>query len=253
MRRFLPLVLLAASAASAQQISNLESARPVTMEDATPLPPGTYSLSADYGYARRLDRVDYAGPAFSLVGGLVPGIELGAESRLLTNPNLNARRGIGSGDLDVHVLAGIRKESAGGPALAFRADAILGTGFASHGTNISAEGILTRSFDSVRVHASVGTLYIGSTREAQRRNQVFGVLGIDLPAFGTWKTDTLAMGDVVVRQSVLTGGKVSVGVELGIRHRIGMQTLFYAGMSSEVAGERDRVQYRGLLGLTHFF
>jgi hypothetical protein len=32
-----------------------------------------------------------------------------------------------------------------------------------------------------------------------------------------------------------------------------MQTIFYAGMLSEVAGERTRIRYRGLLGVSHSF
>jgi hypothetical protein len=247
------VAVLGAASAGAQEISNLESGRPVTMEDATPLAPGSLSFSADYAYARRLDNVDYAGPAFSLAGGVVAGLELGAETRLLTNPRLNASRGIGSGDLDIHLLGAVRTESGGAPALAVRVDTFLPTGFASHGTNLSGEVIATRSFDSFRLHAALGNLYVGSTRPSQRRNEVYGILGFDVPAFGPWRTDTVAMADVVVRQSVLTGGNVSVGVELGLRHRIGMHTLFYAGMSSEVAGEPDRVRYRGVLGLTHFF
>ena len=253
MKRALAVFVLAAAPAAAQQISNLESGRPVTMEDAVPLDAGTYSFSADYAYARRLDNVDYAGPAFALVGGVLPGVEIGADTRLLTNPRLNARRGIGSGDLDVHALASVHAESAAAPAIGVRADAFLPTGFASHGTNVSAEALATRSFESFRVHAAIGDVYFGSPREAQRRNQVYGYLGFDTPAFGSWKTDTLAMADVVVRQSVLTGGKVSVGIELGLRHRIGVQTFFEAGLMSEVAGERDRVRYRGLLGVTHTF
>jgi hypothetical protein len=247
------LVALAAAQAGAQEISNLESGRPVVMEDATPIATGRFSASADYAYARRLDNVDYAGPAFSLVAGVAHGFEFGAESRLLTNPRLNARRGIGSGDLDVHGLGQIVRESEKSPAIAVRGDVFLGTGFASHGTNASAEALLTTSFDAFRLNGGVGSLYVGSPRQDQRRNQLFAVVGIDTPAFGKWKTDTLAMADVIVRQSVLTGGKLSVGVELGLRHRIGLQTLFYAGMSSEVAGEPDRLRYRGLLGLTHAF
>ena len=247
------LAVLGAVPAGAQEISNLESGRPVTMEDATPLAPGSLSFSADYGYARRLDNVDYAGPAFSLAGGVFAGLELGAETRLLTNPRLNARRGIGSGDLDIHLLGAVRQESGGAPALAVRVDTFLPTGFASHGTNLSGEVIATRSFDSFRLHATLGNIYVGSTRPSQRRNEVYGTLGFDVPAFGPWRTDTVAMADVVVRQSVLTGGNVSVGVELGLRHRVGMHTLFYAGLTSEVAGEPDRIRYRGILGLTHFF
>jgi hypothetical protein len=239
--------------AAAQEISNLEAARPVAMEDAAPLEKGTWSASADYAYARRLDNVDYAGPALSLAAGVLRGLEIGADTRLLTNPTMNASRGIGSGDLDVHTLAAFNRESADGPALAFRADALLATGFASHGTNVSAELIATRSFESFRLHATVGNLYVGSTRPEERRNRVYGIVGFDARPFGSWRTDTLAMADVVVRQSVLTGGSVSVGLELGLRHRLGLQTLFYAGIGGEVAGDPDRVRYRGLLGLTHTF
>ncbi|HET7451410.1 MAG TPA: hypothetical protein VFL12_01595 [Thermoanaerobaculia bacterium] len=247
-------VLAVASApAAAQEISNLEAARPVTMEDATPIERGTYSASADYAYARRLDNVDYAGPAFSFVAGALTGVEIGADTRLLTNPRLNASRGNGSGDLDVHALAALRGETSGGPALAVRGDAILATGFASHGTNVSAELIGTHSFEGFRLNAAMGDLYVGSTRPEQRRNRVFGWIGFDARPFGPWRTDTLAMVDVVVRQSIATGGRVSVGPELGIRHRIGLRTLFYAGMGFEVAGERNRVRYSGLLGLTHIF
>ncbi len=239
--------------AAAQEISNLEAARPVAMEDATPLDRGTWSASADYAYARRLDNVDYAGPALSLEAGVLRGVEIGGETRLLTNPTMNAARGIGSGDLDLHALAALHTETAGGPALAVRADGILATGFASHGTNVSAELIATRSFESFRLHATGGVLYVGSTRPEERRNRVYGVFGFDARPSGPWRTDTLAMADVVVRQSVLTGGKVSVGLELGLRHRIGLQTMFYAGLGSEVAGDPDRIRYRGLLGLTHTF
>jgi len=239
--------------AAAQEISNLEAARPVAMEDAAPLERGTYSASADYAYARRLDNVDYAGPAFSLAAGALNGFEIGAETRLLTNPTMNAARGIGSGDLDVHALAALRAESADGPALALRGDAILATGFASHGTNVSAELIATRSFASFRLHGTAGALYVGSTRPEERRNRLYALVGFDARPFGPWRTDTIAMADVIVRQSVTTGGKVSVGLELGLRHRTGLQTMFYAGMGSEVAGDRDRIRYRGLLGFTHTF
>ncbi len=244
---------LPARPAAAQEISNLESARPITMEDAVPVELGTYSASADYAYARRLDRVDYAGPAFSILAGALPRVEIGAESRLLTNPRLNARRGIGSGDLDVHVLGALHRESASAPAVAIRADAILATGFASHGTNLVGELLATRSFATFRLHGSAGALYVGSTRTGQRRSQFFAVAGADVRPFGPWRTDTIAMADVVIRQSVTSGGKLSVGIELGFKQRVGFHTVFYAGMSSEVAGDRDRLWYRGVLGLTHAF
>jgi hypothetical protein len=223
------------------------------MEDATPVAPGTYSGSSDYAYAKRLDGVDYAGPALALVYGLPARLELGGETRLLTNPRLNARRGIGSGDLDVHLMGELATENGSLPAVAVRFDAILATGFASHGTNLVPELLVTKSFETFRLHANLGGEYIGSTRVDERRNRLFAVVGFDSAPGGGWNTDTLGMMDVYVRQSVTEGGKTIVGVELGVKRRIGMQSVFYAGLLSEVAGDRQRIRYRGLLGLGHWF
>ncbi|MGH9442794.1 MAG: hypothetical protein ACRD16_11030 [Thermoanaerobaculia bacterium] len=246
-------VAMAPGAGLAQEISNLEAGRPVTLEDPVPVSPGSYSGSFDYAYAVRYDHVDYAGPGFSLVYGFAPGFEIGGETRLLTNPRLNSRRGIGSGDLDLHVLGEVVGESEGRPGIALRLDALLATGFASHGTNFVPELLLSKSFDTFRIFGNFSSTYIGSTRPGERRNRVSAVVGIAAPPGGGWNTDTLALVDVYARQSVEADGKTTVGAELGVKRRIGMQTIFYAGMLSEVAGERTRIRYRGLLGLTHSF
>lgn len=250
---FLLLAVLSAAGARAQEVSNLEGGRPITIEDSVPISPGTYSGSFDYAYAVRLDRVDYAGPALALVYGFAPNFEIGGETRLLTNPRLNARRGIGSGDLDLHVLAQVATETAGRPGIGVRFDALLATGFASHGTNFVPELLLSKSFDGFRIHGNFGSMYIGSTRPEERRNRLYAAIGFDSPPGGGWNTDTLGMMDAYVRQSVETGGKTTVGVEIGVKRRIGMQSVFYAGMLSEVAGERTRIRYRGLLGVSHSF
>jgi len=63
----------------------------------------------------------------------------------------------------------------------------------------------------------------------------------------------MGVADVVVRQSVLTDGKVSMGLEIGVKRRVGIQTIFFAGLGTEILGERDRARYRGLLGFSHAF
>lgn len=244
---------LAGGIARGQSISNLEAGRPVTVEDSVPIARGAFSASADYAYARRLDDVEYAGPLFALVYGAYQNLELGAESRLLTNPRLNARRGIGSGDLDLHALGAVSTETATRPSIGLRADVILPTGVASHGTNWSAEVLATKSFEGARLHGNFGNLYVGDTRPGARRNRLFAAVGVDFTPFGAWDTDTVGLADVVVRQSLETGGKISLGLELGLRRRVGMQTIFYAGMATETAGDPDRIRYRGLLGLSHAF
>jgi hypothetical protein len=250
---FLAAALSLASDARAQDISNLEGGRPITIEDPVPVSPGTYSGSFDYAYAVRLDRVDYAGPALALIYGFAPNFEIGGETRLLTNPRLNARRGIGSGDLDLHLLASLAPETGARPGIGLRFDAILATGFASHGTNFVPELLVSKSFGGFRLHGNFGSTYVGSTRADERRNRLYAAIGFDTPPGGGWNTDTLGMMDAYVRQSVETGGTPTVGVELGVKRRIGMKTIFYAGLLSEVAGERTRIRYRGLLGLSHAF
>jgi hypothetical protein len=246
-------IFLAAGALSAQQISNLEAGRPVSIEDAIPVARGAFSLSVDYAGARRFDGVHYAGPAVALLYGFAPGFEAGAQTRWVTNPRLNASRGIGSGDVDLHVLGSVADEAPRMPAVAVRADVLLPTGIASHGTNASLEALFTKSFARVRVHANFSALYVGDTRRAERRNRVAAILGADAPLPGPWNTDTLLLADVVFRQSVLHGDQPTVGFELGVRRRIGVQTLFYAGVSSDVVGEEGRLRYRGLFGVTHAF
>jgi hypothetical protein len=258
MKRFevLSLALLAvftAPRAGAQEISNLEGGRPVTVEDAAPIEHGRLSGSFDYAYARRLDGVEYAGPGLSLDYGVLRGFELGAETRYLTNPRLNARRGIGSGDLDVHALASVLAEDARRPGIAVRVDGFLPTGFASHGADFSGTLLATRSFDEFRLHANVGSLYVGDRRPGARRNRLFAAAGIDTAPHGAWDTTTMGVADLVVRQSVLTDGKVSMGIEIGVKRRVGIQTIFFAGLGTEILGERDRARYRGLLGFSHAF
>ncbi len=253
----LALAMLAAAAfpgrVFAQEVSNLEAGRPITIEDPVPVSPGTYTGSFDYAYAVRYDRVDYAGPGFSLVYGFARGFELGGETRLLTNPRLNSRRGIGSGDLDLHVLGEVASETGQRPGIGLRLDAVLATGFASHGTNFVPELLLSKSLDWFRLYGNFSSTYIGSTRPGERRNRYSAVVGFDSAPGGGWNTDTIGMMDVYARQSVEADGKTTVGVELGVKRRIGMQTIFYAGLLSEVAGERTRIRYRGLLGVTHSF
>lgn len=239
--------------AGAQEISNLEAGRPVTIEDATPVDWEAFSASLDWAAAQREDGVNYSGPGLSLLYGAARNFELGAQTRWVTNPHLNARRGISSGDLDVHGLWGLLPETGNLPAIGLRADIFLPTGVASHGTNLSATALVTRSFEHFRVHGNFGILYVGDTRTGERRNRLFAVVGMDAAPLGPWDTDTLLVADVFVRQSVREGDTAVTGAEIGVRQRIGMQTLLYAGFDHEFDGPSGRVRYRGIVGMTHAF
>src|SRR6266496_2374760 len=106
--------------AAAQQLSDLEAERPIALEDARPISAHAFSGSADWTYnVRKVSRDDY-GPGFSLLYGLARRLEVGASVRYVTSPGTNARRGISSGDIQLHALYGVGTESASLPAFAVR-------------------------------------------------------------------------------------------------------------------------------------
>ena len=68
-------------------------------------------------------------------------------------------------------------------------------------------------------------------------------------------TDTVVVADVSLRSNPVLGPGASsiLLVELGARHRIGPQTLVFAGAGSEVTGLPDRARLTLRVGLTHLY
>ena len=128
------VILLIAAAARAQIVNELEPDRPLTMEDAHPLPYRAMSSSVDWTSNWGEGRHDY-GPGFSFTYGLARALELGASLRYVTSPDVNASRGISSGDLLLHALYGLTPETASWPALAVRVGVEFPTGLDSKGTD----------------------------------------------------------------------------------------------------------------------
>ena len=72
------LILLAATKATAQLLSDLEPERPVRIEDARPVSYRAFSGSVDWTYNLRQGNLNDHGPGFSLAYGAVRGLEVGA-------------------------------------------------------------------------------------------------------------------------------------------------------------------------------
>lgn len=245
-------LLLAASPASAQFLSNLERDRPVAVEDATPVPYRGLSAALDWTYnVRRADSND-EGPGWTLVYGAVRNLELGASQRYVTRPGRNALRGISSGDLELHALYGIVAESASRPALGVRVGIAFPTGLDSKGTDLQLAGLATRSFGGLRLHANVRWTRLGDTVPTERADRLEGGLAVDFLA-ARGRTDTLLLASVTVRSSPVLEESAVVDVELGARHRVGTQTILFGGLGSELSDKLDRPRLRIRLGLSHVF
>ncbi len=247
------VLLLAARLAGAQLLSNLERERPVSIEDARPVPYRALSGSADWSYTLRTGSLNDYGPGFSVLYGAVRGLEVGAAMRWVTRPERNANRGIASGDLMIHALYQLSEETSSMPAFSGRIGVQFPTGLDSKGTDVELSGLATRSFDSFRAHVNLRYTRLGATVVTERAERVEAVGGIDFVPGARGLTNTLVIADAAVRSNPVVGGSAIVAAELGMRHRIGSQTFLFGGAGSELTGRHDRARLRLSVGLTHFY
>ena len=247
------LLLLAAATAAAQLLSDLEPERPVAVEDARPVSFRAFSGSVDWTYNVRQEQLDDYGPGFSLLYGMARGLELGGSVRYVTSPGRNAQRGISSGDIVLHALYQLKTETPEWPALAVRAGVEFPTGLDSKGTDLHLAALATRSFEQFRLHANVLWTRLGAVFGTERHDRFEGILGADCVIHPRLGTDTLLVADVDASTNPVRGGTGIVTLEAGVRQRIGVQTILFAGAGSEVRGERDRAHFRIRVGLTHVY
>ena len=248
------MILLTAPTALAQYVGDLEPDRPVSVEDARPVAFREFSASADWTYNKREEDLNDHGPGFSLLYGAARGLEVGAAIRYVTRPGRNSLRGISSGDLFLHGLYAIRGEDAAWPALAVRVAVQLPTGLESKGTDVHATGLATRSFESFRIHGNLHWTHIERTNAGERHERVEGIAGVDFPVGPRYSTDTLLVADASLRSNPVIAGTAIFTLEAGLRRRIGMRTILFAGVGSELTGEhRDRDRVRLRAGFTRAF
>ena len=246
-------LLVAASPLHAQFLSNLEPERPIAVEDATPIPYRAISAGVDWTYNVRRGGLNDQGPGWSLLYGATRGLEVGAAQRYVTRPGRNALRGMSSGDLESHALYGVLDETARRPAIAARVGLVFPTGLDSRGTDLQLGALVTRSFDSLRLHGNFRWTRLGDTIPTERSDRIEGGIAVDFLASGPGRTDTLIVGDVTVRTSPVKLGDAIVNVEVGARQRVGVQTIVFGGLGTEISDQPDRPRVLVRVGISHVF
>jgi len=245
--------LLGSSVAGGQSVSDIEPERPVSVEDAKPVPYRAFSASLDWTYNLRSGGINDQGPGIALLYGAARGVELGGALRYVTRPGRNALRGIASGDLHLHGLVGLAAETRRFPAVAIRVGVAFPTGLDSRGTDLELAALLTRSFDAFRLHGNLRWTRLGDTLAPEKPDRFEGILGVDVVPGWTGTTDTVLLFDVAARSNAVREGETVVELGAGARQRIGMSTVFFVGLGSETSGGRDRTRFRARGGLTHLF
>lgn len=249
----LATMVLTAVPLHAQILPNLEPERPLAVEDATPIPLRALSVGLDWTYNFRRSALDDEGPGISVTYGALRDLEVGVTQRYVTRPGRNALRGIASGDLEVHALYGLTDESGRVPALAARLGVVFPTGLDSRGTDLELGAIATRSFDKFRTHASFRWTRLGDILPGERADRLDGGIAVDFLASGAGRTDTLILAGAMVRSSLVVNENAIVDVEAGVRQRIGIQTVVFGGIGSQITGRSDRTQVRLRVGISHLF
>ena len=247
------MLMLIATKARSQQLSDLAPQQPISVEDARPVSYRALLGAVDWTFNEHRDQFNDYGPGFSLLYGAARGLETGASLRYVTRPGRNAGRGIASGDLFVHALYALRAENATWPALAFRAEVQLPTGLDSKGTDLHLALLATRSFDAFRLHGNFRYTRLGATSSTVRADRYEAIAGIDFLASRRGLTDSLLVADAVVRSNPIVRGRTIFALELGTRRRIGSQTILFAGAGSEFTGQSGRRILTLRLGLSHMY
>lgn len=249
----LAIALLTAIPLRAQILPNLEPERPLTIEDATPIPFRALSVGLDWTYNFRRSALDDEGPGISVTYGALRDLEVGFAQRYVTRPGRNALRGISSGDVELHALYGLVEENGRTPAIAARLGLVFPTGLDSRGTDLELGAIATRSFEKFRTHASFRWTRLGDILPGERADRLEGGLAVDFLANSAGRTDTLILAGVIVRSSLVVNENAIVDVETGIRQRIGIQTVVFGEIGSQITGRSDRTQVRLRVGISHLF
>ncbi|HEX9148254.1 MAG TPA: hypothetical protein VF958_03750 [Thermoanaerobaculia bacterium] len=237
----------------AQVLPNLEPERPLAIEDAIPIPFRALSIGLDWTYNFRDSALDDAGPGISINYGALRDLEVGVAQRYVTRPGRNALRGISSGDVELHALYGLVDENGHTPALAARLGLVFPTGLDSRGTDLELGAIGTRSFERLRTHASFRWTRLGDILPGERADRLEGGLAVDFLANSAGRTDTLILAGVTVRSSLVVNENATVDVEAGVRQRLGVQTVVFGEIGSQITGRSDRTQLRLRFGISHFF
>lgn len=253
-------VLLAVLAVSfpsfspAQLLSDLEPERPLAVEDARPIAFRAIGGAVDWAYSVRSSAfADDTGPGFSVLYGAARGLELGAALRYVTHPGRNALRGISSGDLEIHALYAIASESAARPAIAVRLGMQFPTGLDSRGTDLHLSALATRSFDALRLHGNLRWIRLGDKLPSERADRLEAAVGVDFLVDRQGSTDTILLAGLSVLSSPVVNAETVLDAEIGLRRKVGPQTIFFGGVGSAVTGEPDRARLRFRAGLSHVF
>jgi hypothetical protein len=246
------VLAVAVPEASAVDHSNLDQGRPVRVEDPYPIAAGEWALETGVGFTVERENPNRGFVPIELLYGPALNLQVGIATRFSTNPGVSDEAK--SGDLELSALYNFNRETITTPAFGLRVGVLLPTGVDSAGTDLEVKGLLTRSFNRLRVHFNSSYTFLGGTPRGGRDGRYQAVLGVSHPVGGLPKyTYTTLVGDVFTEQALGNGEANVVGAEIGVRHQWTTRVVLDTGISTEFAGPDDRSSFSVATGFSAAF
>jgi len=236
------------------QDKDLSEGHPVRLGDAFFVSAGEGTLLATAGAF--LPRQGVPHGLFALEGqyGILKGSQLSVATLLSTLPA--ETHDPSSGDVTVAFRQAFGSQKDLRPALAAQLAATLPTGDGSRSVDLELKGYATESvmlgplptFLHFNASAEFRATERASDERLVRYHLAFGP-SFTVPAQAT----TTVVADVYVDQALKRHDPETVGMELGVRHRLAPRLAFHGAVGTEVAGPSNRAAMVARLGLTFGF
>jgi hypothetical protein len=227
---------------------NLDKGRPLSFEDAEPIPLG--GLAFEFGLTANFLRRNHTrlGMPLGIVYGGAPDTQFELGTGLAWGRGDSFR----ADHLELGVLHSFRRETRTGPALALRAEAEIPTERGEE-AQYRLRGIMTRGVRQYdRVHLNLDVDFIPTAGAGANKARLGGIVGYTTPVGYPTHFDTTALGEISLRQGERRGDPTIWGAGIGIRRQMTPRSVLDVGIQTELTG-RDRVPLRFIAGYSTSF
>lgn len=247
-----PLWLM--SSAHAVDHNNVDANRPLDFDDAESIALHEQDIEVGASFAKQKPGGVAARGEVEYLYGFAPNTHLNIGLDPSFARQNGGRRRFDAGDLSVGVLHNFNREYGNTPAFGVRADAYLPTGRDSRGVDFRLRGIASKSFRQyARVHLNLDLNVNSSPRNGERQLQPGVLLGYSQPLGYPTRFDRTLLAQVGVRANPERGESGIVNVGLGLRQQVTVRSVFDLGLTSDVAGGRNRDTLRLIAGYSTAF
>jgi hypothetical protein len=241
---FIVLLGLCVVPAAAVDHNNIDANRPLSFDDAYSIGFGEKSLEFGAALVKPKNGKSGIEGEVEYLYGFAPNshLNLGIDPSYMNDGN---GRRLDAGDVSIGVFHNFNRELEGKPAFAIRADAALPTGRGSSGVDVRLRGIVTRTVNQYgRLHLNLD-LGLNQKAAGSERKFVPGVvLGYSRPLGYPTRFNRTGLAELRVQANPDKGQSTLIGIGVGLRQQIGVNSVFDIGVQSDLAGgaNRDNLQ-----------